>query len=308
MSIQVQNTALAAVSEKVIVSQLLVAARTLFSFGLSFGIVGSIWGFLAHKFFQIGDTWLLPTSVATVSGVLFGLCVMGSAVVPYSFRLMKDWYAKKSQTLTCLFGSAISVNPGGNYEGLLLDAGDSTLVLSGGWWLPSNELHFPYIQWGGMGRPLFPSTCLQVTRLPNSGVILSVDTAGTQLPVYGTETYELLMTQLGIVNSAVYSTNWKSLVTVPTRPLPNGEKRVPFCYHGTDNEVRVGDRILTRPVLRSPRAGRVIYVPGQSADDSEFGERLWAYQHDDDGSICAGDYTPQKFSPGKRIMLVSRSE
>ena len=77
-------------------------------------------------------------------------------------------------------------------------------------------------------------------------------------------------------------------------------------YFGSDNPVRVGDRVLVRPLLGRSRLATIVYIPGQSKHDDGLGNDQWAYKLDD-GSIYAGGFFPQQFPElGKRFEFVSR--
>ncbi|HKB06170.1 MAG TPA: hypothetical protein VKD90_28500 [Gemmataceae bacterium] len=64
-------------------------------------------------------------------------------------------------------------------------------------------------------------------------------------------------------------------------------------YHGSDNSVRVGDRILVHRRLGRSRLATVVYVPGQVEHDPEVGDDQWAYKTDD-GSVYAATYIPDE--------------
>ena len=79
-----------------------------------------------------------------------------------------------------------------------------------------------------------------------------------------------------------------------------------FQYFGTQKSVQVGDRILVRPLFGRARLATVVYIPGQSAADTELGDDQWAYRLDD-GGIYAAAYSPAQIShPSERIAFVSR--
>lgn len=81
----------------------------------------------------------------------------------------------------------------------------------------------------------------------------------------------------------------------------------PLRYHGTENSVRLGDRILICPVLRRKRLATVVYIPGQSEPDRSIGDDQWAYKTDD-GTIYAAGYFPNQHPyASKRIRFVCRA-
>ena len=60
-------------------------------------------------------------------------------------------------------------------------------------------------------------------------------------------------------------------------------------YHGTEDEVRLGDRILVRRWLRSDLLATVTYIPGESPPDPNILDHQWAYETGD-GFVYVMDY------------------
>jgi hypothetical protein len=80
-----------------------------------------------------------------------------------------------------------------------------------------------------------------------------------------------------------------------------------FHYFGSDNPVRVGDRILVRSLFGRAKLATIVYIPGQCKPDHDLGNDQWAYKFDDGGGIWAAGYSPKQYpSPSKRIRFVSR--
>lgn len=80
-----------------------------------------------------------------------------------------------------------------------------------------------------------------------------------------------------------------------------------FHYFGSDNPVRVGDRILVRSLFGRAKLATIVYIPGQSKPDQGLGDDQWAYKLDDGGGIYAAGYSPKQIpSPSKRVQFVSR--
>ena len=59
-------------------------------------------------------------------------------------------------------------------------------------------------------------------------------------------------------------------------------------YYDTEDEVRLGDRILIRRWLRSDQSATVKYIPGHSPPDPNILDHQWAYETGD-GSIYVMD-------------------
>ena len=81
-----------------------------------------------------------------------------------------------------------------------------------------------------------------------------------------------------------------------------------FCYHGTRDPVRLGDRVRVRRFLRRAEDGVVCYIPGTSPLHRELeygGMRHWAIQRPD-GSLLVMGYAPHQCGPRRGIELVSR--
>jgi hypothetical protein len=86
------------------------------------------------------------------------------------------------------------------------------------------------------------------------------------------------------------------------------EKKVLY-YHGSTDEVKVGDRVEVKRFLGKPMLGVVVYVPGQSPSNSdmvdESGLQDWAIELDI-GRILAWPFLPGELQPNKKIRLISR--
>ena len=86
----------------------------------------------------------------------------------------------------------------------------------------------------------------------------------------------------------------------------HGEDRL--FYFGTSEEVRLGDRIAMKRLLRKPVHGTVVYMPGVSPvhPEMEWPEfSRWAIEFED-GTLLAWPYTPDTLQPDKRIILLER--
>ena len=94
-------------------------------------------------------------------------------------------------------------------------------------------------------------------------------------------------------------------------PRPNGAGRSSgLHYHGTSDEVRLGDRVKMKRFLRADRLGTVCYIPGVSPrhEELEYEDvRQWAIRTHD-GAVYPILYDPAGFQPPKSILLVSRGE
>lgn len=88
--------------------------------------------------------------------------------------------------------------------------------------------------------------------------------------------------------------------------MPSG-----FYYHGTDIEVRLGDRITISRWFRSPRPAVVVYIPGLSQfhPHLEYEDvKHWAIQFED-GSLGVMAYDPSNKrygQPGKKYRFIER--
>jgi hypothetical protein len=78
-------------------------------------------------------------------------------------------------------------------------------------------------------------------------------------------------------------------------------------YHGTQDEVRLGDRVRLRRWFRRPLEGVVCYVPGLSPHHREIGAHQWAIRLAD-GSLSVTAYSPRQAQPRPHIELVDRGE
>ena len=79
-----------------------------------------------------------------------------------------------------------------------------------------------------------------------------------------------------------------------------------FHCFGTDNPVKLGDRILVRSWFGRAWVATVVCLPGQSELDADLGEDSWAYKTDD-GSIYACVHAPDAVShPGRQFDFVTR--
>ena len=82
---------------------------------------------------------------------------------------------------------------------------------------------------------------------------------------------------------------------------------VSFHYYGSENPIKVGDRILIRGIFGRSWLATVVYIPGQSEPDTEIGDDQWAYKTDD-GRIYVGGFFPTQFPhPGKKVEFVFRA-
>lgn len=81
-----------------------------------------------------------------------------------------------------------------------------------------------------------------------------------------------------------------------------------LLYHGTANEVRLGDRVLMKRLFRKAMPGTVTYIPGISAPhpEMEWPEfSRWAIELDD-GTVMSWPYLPDELQPSSRITLLAR--
>jgi hypothetical protein len=81
-------------------------------------------------------------------------------------------------------------------------------------------------------------------------------------------------------------------------------------YHGTGDEVQLGDRVRLKRWFRSDLLGVVCYIPGISPRHSDLeyeGVRQWAIRCDD-GSVRPMSYDPKSpyGQPTKSIVFVCR--
>lgn len=82
-------------------------------------------------------------------------------------------------------------------------------------------------------------------------------------------------------------------------------------YHGTAEDVRLGDRVRIRRLMRKPLSGVVCHIPGESPPHPEMiwedGVGNWAIRLED-GSLIGWIFLPDEVQPSKRIELISRGE
>jgi hypothetical protein len=81
-------------------------------------------------------------------------------------------------------------------------------------------------------------------------------------------------------------------------------------YHGTNDEVRLSDRVEVRGWFGVKYRGYVSYIPGLSPIHKGLesnGTRQWAISADD-GTVYATLYDPDSFQPPKTIKLINRHE
>ncbi len=81
-----------------------------------------------------------------------------------------------------------------------------------------------------------------------------------------------------------------------------------LLYRDTDDEVRLGDRVLMKRLFRKPLHGTVVYMPGVSPPHAEMEWpefSRWAIELDD-GTVLAWPYVPGELQPSKRIKLLRR--
>jgi hypothetical protein len=79
-------------------------------------------------------------------------------------------------------------------------------------------------------------------------------------------------------------------------------------YFGTNEEVRLGDRVLMRRWLFRNIVGTVCYIPGISPLHSELGDDQWAIRGDH-GTVWAMGYFPDDKrygQPRRRLVLLER--
>lgn len=78
--------------------------------------------------------------------------------------------------------------------------------------------------------------------------------------------------------------------------------------YSTGEEVRLGDRVVMKRLLRRHVAATVCYIPGISPLHESFeyeDVRQWAVRADD-GAVYPILYDPDSFQPPKRIVFVAR--
>ena len=80
-------------------------------------------------------------------------------------------------------------------------------------------------------------------------------------------------------------------------------------YHGTNDQVREGDRIEYRTFfLRRRKSGTVVYIPEKTAlelNDEKKPPDDWLIRFDD-GTDTGWMYHPEQMQPTKRLRLVGR--
>jgi hypothetical protein len=80
-------------------------------------------------------------------------------------------------------------------------------------------------------------------------------------------------------------------------------------YHGTDIDVRLGDRVEVKRLFRRPLEGFVCYIPGISPTNVELefeDVKQWAIRSAD-GSVYPILYDPERFQPPRHIRFLERS-
>jgi hypothetical protein len=88
-------------------------------------------------------------------------------------------------------------------------------------------------------------------------------------------------------------------------------RRSHLFYHGTKDEVRIGDHVRIRRLCRSSIDGVVAYIPGISPANRsiEFdGIKQWAIRLADGMVLVSGYYPLQRSTVSKRITLLERSD
>lgn len=83
-----------------------------------------------------------------------------------------------------------------------------------------------------------------------------------------------------------------------------------LVYHGTSDDVRLGDRVRVTRIFRKAIEGTVAYLPGVSPrhPEMEWPEfSRWAIELDD-GTVMSWPYIPDELQPPKRIQLVRRGD
>jgi hypothetical protein len=94
------------------------------------------------------------------------------------------------------------------------------------------------------------------------------------------------------------------IATMPGETAPSSG----LFYHGTKEEVRLGDRVRIRRWLRRPLKGVVSYIPGLSPLHPEIGSDEWAILLPD-GSLRCTVYSPRERSTVRpHIEFVARGE
>ena len=81
-------------------------------------------------------------------------------------------------------------------------------------------------------------------------------------------------------------------------------------FYTTGEEVRLGDRIRIKRMIRRDQEGVVCYLPGISPRHPELEYEYvqqWAIKLDD-GTVLAFGYNPKKFQPKKHIILLGRTQ
>ena len=81
-------------------------------------------------------------------------------------------------------------------------------------------------------------------------------------------------------------------------------------YHGTQEEVCLGDRVKLKRWFRKDEEGIVSYIPGISPQHKELEHgdiKQWAIKTVD-GTVYPVLYDPTGFQPPKQIILLSRGQ
>jgi hypothetical protein len=80
-------------------------------------------------------------------------------------------------------------------------------------------------------------------------------------------------------------------------------------YHGTRDDVRIGDRVRIKRWFRRDLVGTVCYIPGVCKWHRLLRNDHWGILVDD-GSVLAAGYHPDRphWQPSKNISLIGRGE
>lgn len=81
-----------------------------------------------------------------------------------------------------------------------------------------------------------------------------------------------------------------------------------LLYHGTNEQVELGDRVEVKRLFRKSIQGTVIYLPGVSPrhEEMEWPEfSRWAIELDN-GTVMSWPYLPAELQPTKRVRFLAR--